>query len=702
MRSRLDALFDVGKAVIASGKKKSKIKERNRSPMFLNMVERHNITDQVAGRYQILVNDPLKQYDSDFAKAYKVRDRKQGDSGSKLYALVFDKSLPVRIATINQLKQYSVPQLICPIEAEITVVSSTNESHFVTILPEPEGISLGSLIDPKRPIAEEYITSQIIKPINNIINKLSQKNITHGRINPNNIYIDSSNRITLGECVSDLCGYSQPMLYEPIERCTTDKLGKGEGDNSSDYYALGMLIFHLLIRKQPGGKVSDKVIMHSKLENGTYNSFVGDIDLPPLFMDLIRGLLNDKKSARWTSKQIEIALGGKRFNLIRSNVHIEASRSIVFNGKAFLNRRAIAYAFSQNWDACKRFLMENILIKWIGGSMSLAEDAEQIKSAIYITRGMKKIFEHDGNDELVARTISIIDPDGPIRLKNFCANVDAIGDVLAVSYLEENQEMILPISYILTRKLTENRLEDQTRHVGYNMVWAMEKCSLYINKTAYGFGIERCLYELNPFLPCQSEYVLKDYVLTLDELLIALDKLAKAKGDLPIDRHIAAFIASRIDLPNEVYIKQLSKFPEFSKHHRLQMLALLTLAQKNSSIKQLRGLTMAVAEYLEPVLDQFHSSSIRDELETNIGMLGSEGSLVALFKLVSDPNFVIRDISGFIGAVKDYRDLSVQIQKLDNKNTLANVGYRYGLQLSVIAAYILSFLLIAIFIASGI
>ncbi|MDP6885104.1 MAG: ABC transporter permease subunit, partial [Rhodospirillales bacterium] len=60
-----------------------------------------------------------------------------------------------------------------------------------------------------------------------------------------------------------------------------------------------------------------------------------------------------------------------------------------------------------------------------------------------------------------------------------------------------------------------------------------------------GYGIERCLYELNPGLPCQSPHLNHDYVTRIRDLLPALDETANRVSEktLPIDRHIAAFIA---------------------------------------------------------------------------------------------------------------------------------------------------------------
>ena len=57
-----------------------------------------------------------------------------------------------------------------------------------------------------------------------------------------------------------------------------------------------------------------------------------------------------------------------------------------------------------------------------------------------------------------------------------------------------------------------------------------------------GFGIERCLYMLNPVWPCQSPILAQEYVCHIRELLPALERVAQQgiPATEPVDSRAAA------------------------------------------------------------------------------------------------------------------------------------------------------------------
>ena len=70
-----------------------------------------------------------------------------------------------------------------------------------------------------------------------------------------------------------------------------------------------------------------------------------------------------------------------------------------------------------------------------------------------------------------------------------------------------------------------------------------------------------------------------------------------------------------------------------------------------------------------------------------------------ILQVISDPKFLVRDRVGFARAVKKYRENSIKILRLSNKKVIYNIGYRYGLQLSVIVAFLMASLVSIILIA---
>src|SRR5690606_34571676 len=150
--------------------------------------------------------------------------------------------VPIRNHTITTSKKYSYLNFICPLEEGVTTLSSINQKRFVAVLAKPNGRKLVDGINKDGPFAEDIITQTIITPLTNLLKITEKLGITHGRIHPNNLYINDDNKLIVGECISEPCGYSQPHYYEPPERAGCLPTGKGEGTPSVDYYALGMVI----------------------------------------------------------------------------------------------------------------------------------------------------------------------------------------------------------------------------------------------------------------------------------------------------------------------------------------------------------------------------------------------------------------------------------------------------------------------------
>src|SRR5579871_4811605 len=70
--------------------------------------------DVLAGRWRILTDQPLIDFESPFARAYAVRDPEAPDA--KLYALVFDNTVPLRQKNISVLREYRHPNLASLLE----------------------------------------------------------------------------------------------------------------------------------------------------------------------------------------------------------------------------------------------------------------------------------------------------------------------------------------------------------------------------------------------------------------------------------------------------------------------------------------------------------------------------------------------------------------------------------------------------------
>jgi hypothetical protein len=171
-----------------------------------------------------------------------------------------------------------------------------------------------------------------------------------------------------------------------------------------------------------------------------------------------------------------------------------------------------------------------------------------------------------------------------------------------------------------------------------------------------GFGLERALYDLNPDLPCRSSLVGDRWVAAVEDLLPALDALAIRQlpaGD-PMDDHIAAFIANRLNLTTGNELTGLAA-PSTRMHvKRLAMVAMLALVHHRRGQPTVPNLAGWLAARLTPVVDQIKNRDRRKQMQDRITQVALTGDLSRLLKVAADPGLRKRDEAEFEAAKRRY------------------------------------------------
>jgi hypothetical protein len=663
----------------------------------------HNIScattkDEIVGRYVINTNSPLTALDTLLGKAFAVTD-KTGNNSEKFYAIVLDKKLPVRLAEINKLMESSNENFTNVIAAQIIPLSLGKGRFFTVILEKPVGINLAEFIETNGPLNEDILIKKIIPQINNAITFLVKKGIVHGKINLNNIYIDAKGFIKVGECISEICGVSQPIIYENNSRAIAFAMGRGFGSiGKTDYYAFGVLVAILMRGKNHTEGMSDSNIVEAKLTEGTYKTITDGMELSSRMTDFLRGTINDSKKEIWSWEEADEWIKGRRFNLLAQGRNVDAGRPISFKDKKYLNKKSLAQALYLHWDDAKVFIRGDSLVRWIERSVGEAELAEKME--IYANRvgGGEAGSTFDRDDELLAQYILLLDEQGPIRLRNFSVTIDGISALLADAIAHNKQhyqESIANImtysliSYLDAAKLME---DDASREHEFSLI--IQRCRELFRKTPIGFGIERCLYELNSTISCQSPLISDYVVFVLPDMLKILNEIESPVSI--IDRQLAAFISMKLELPLQIRVPSLVNFPDFSTNLHIQSLALLSLTQQNSNIRSLPKLSAKIVTGLQNVVDEFHSRFVRAEMQEKLAEVANKGSLSAILNIISDTKSLVRDRLGFRRAVEKYRKNAAQIIYLSNQKAVNNIGYRYGLQLAVIFSFFMTTIVVIV------
>ena len=194
-----------------------------------------------------------------------------------------------------------------------------------------------------------------------------------------------------------------------------------------------------------------------------------------------------------------------------------------------------------------------------------------------------------------------------------------------------------------------------------------------------GFGLERCLYELNPGLSCQSPFVIEEGIIEINQLLPALDRAANHADThtKPMDRHVAAFIAARFNEDIHPHLRALAAGKESTAV--IGMLSLLAFLQWKLKADPVFGLTSWIGGLMGPAINGYHSRTTRRELEKEIPKLVRRGSLPDMFDLIDNAEKRREDQDGYADAVEEYSACADEIASIEGKdNELQEKAERTG------------------------
>lgn len=657
----------------------------NYQPAHLPQERRKNV---VAGRYVINLSTTIPSLSTRLALAYEVKDEQSPQAD--LFALICPRHFSYRDKAWRSLLGFSHPNLLPLLASEVVELTVPATQLRVMIFEKPKGQSVKSLVtSSKKPLPERWVAENIIAPLVNALGELSSRNICHGRINWNTVFFHN-NQVMLGECVSEPCGFSQEWIFEPLERLLALPEGKGEGDTGMDCYALGVLALYLTQSSLPLAELDRDAFTERVLTVGSYHAFAGELHLSDTMQDLARGTINDNKGERWGLEQLTSWLEGRRFNFTLASLPKDATRAYSFADKDWWTMRALAHAFHRNWEEAKTELRQNRLPRWLEVSAHRKDEGEIM--ARVIQSGGTTAGQDKQANEMVARAIGILDPVGPLRMQEISCEIDGLGNALASAVNGEDRPRTQYLMDMIENDLAAFQIEQQQiEHGNYisDMLFRIQRTRIHMRSATLGSGMERVLYDLNPHLPCQSPLLSGMHIETLPGLLQGLDTVAREKSgqSSPMDRHIAAFICSRLELMKELKLQELSHTPALATHPEMLMLKLLFMAYEKSGRPTLPGLTSWVGLRLLALTDVIHHRPLREQIKQAISTLSTSGSLAALLEIFMDPTVTTGDSAGFERASKRYHDNLAALQKLQDPALLRADSKKATSQIAMTIAY---------------
>ena len=207
-----------------------------------------------------------------------------------------------------------------------------------------------------------------------------------------------------------------------------------------------------------------------------------------------------------------------------------------------------------------------------------------------------------------------------------------------------------------------------------------ERLTGIVEKSTFGNGIERALYELNPSLPCLSPILRTQYVTTPRAHAAG----AGTRGDgivarphEPMDRHIAAFLIVR-DRRSEMLLEAINS-PESAPRHGLSMLKLYSEMQNRHGPERLPHLAQWLAPLLEPATRRYFGKALR-ERRSKAGQGRDRAAISRRWRgSIDNPQRLQRDEQEFVAARLLYLNILKEVNMLEGRmasrdNVVQNIG----------------------------
>lgn len=648
------------------------------------------------GEIEILHNSRLEQYDNGPALAYSARPADMASQGSYV-ALICPHGLIPR-ARIGPSYAGIINTCLAKLVASGKVFWPPDNAERYCFVYEN---NLGEpLLKAKEQAGHgmkaDLVMHAVIRPIVGVLHDLRDKDVAHGCIRPSNIFDGGKKqieRVILGDCLSLPPSYSQPALYEPIERALCDPNGKGHLTIEDDIYSFGITVSIMMRTNNPLKGLSDEEIIRQKMEKGSYGAITGHDRFTGPVLEFLRGVLCDDRRQRWTVDDITAWLDGQRLSPKQGSKKPKAARPVQFNGKRYFQPSQLALDMNKNQAESIQLIESGALKQWIERSLEDGMASGRLESAVESTLEYGRGSGYW--ERMISRVMIALDPDFPISIKDMRVHPDGIPNMLASAFYENRD--LMPFMDLINQKAVIfwlNCQYDDRADYGV-LVSRFDGCRAFLRQKNVGYGIERCLYFLNPECPCLSEKLEGYYIRNPEDLMYAYEDMSKNpnRPDMFLDRHIVAFLSVKERQVVDPYLIELNAAEYFQRV--MANVKCLASIQKRAKMEAFPGIANWIADILAPVYERYHDRQLREKLQERIDKIKDSGDLMKMAGILDNPETIQKDLIAFKKAMNSYHELQEDLEMLEKRlEKPETFGQRTGQEVAAIFAAIMSGIMI--------
>lgn len=559
---------------------------------------------------------------------------------------------PPRLRAIERLvAEDEIPHLMRPLAQDV-VPWEGGEARLV-VYPLPPGPPLLPRGERRPPLREGDLIQNVVRPVGLALTALADLGIPHRGIRPDNLFRPAAGGpVMLGEGFALPAAFAQPAVVEPAPSALCLPAGRGEGTIADDLYALGVTLVALATGQWPMAGLDEAAATRAKLERGSLVAVLGEQRLPGGLVTLVRGLLAEDPDHRPTPDELAGWPGAARARAVSARPIRKATRPLPIGPAQPRDTHSLAAALGTHWEAGVAAARSGAIAVWTERALGESQLAARLREAIEDEAGAADPVTLDA---MLCRTIALVDPRAPLFWRGAALMPDALGPVLAEAVLAPGEHTLrLPALEDLIDSLAIGRWAAACgdRHVDpVALERKARQYRLVRRSAAMGAGTERLLYQLNPALPCLSPLLGGRMATTLPALLRALESAAARlpPGTLPIDRHIAAFIAVQTDgrLDGELAAVGEAGSPAEAAVATIGVYAVLQRLHRG---EVLPALGRVLGDLAAPAARSWREKARRERAVAELSRIAASGDLAALFGLLADPALRRQDEQRFAAA----------------------------------------------------
>lgn len=641
------------------------------------------------GRFELLPDQPLPDLDAPTAQAIAAHDRRNADDD--VFALIPDPAFPVRAGLLEKLKALPETAILGLIDYGVVPWPGTGEYRLALIYEHPLGRRLQrDDAGPIEAMAEDAILNNLLPPVVKTLELFGKRGLTHRAIRPGNLFrLDAgAGEVILGECASGPAGLSQPPAYEPIESLMADPAGRGMGSAADDVYALGVAVLAVLTGADPAAGRGAAHLLAEKMTAGSYHALVGGHGMSDTMRQFFHGVLDDRREARWGIGQLRAWLTRQEAPPPNPPDQLKPDRGFPFRGLTFYDPRGLSTALAGHWDSVLLHDGGHEFLTWTRQSLGDDQLAERVLTAMELSKRNQGSGHGAAHPAFVSRLCMALDPRAPIRYKQISAHPDGLGALLARRFADDAFQRDARDVLVEDLPGCQIRMTQGKGAKGAAMSRTFSRLVAIAKDAAIGNGIERCLYELNPFQPCLSPLIVGHKVMRLADLLPALEATAAGEHKTPpLDRHIAAFIAARAETNTEDFLRALNR-SDAGEQVVVGTLGLLSTADTEGGAVAYKKLARWLKPHLAPAVECFYHQKWRALAEAELPSVVQTGNITALYRFVSNGDARRRDRDGYAAACARSAKIDRQIRFLSStasKDPKQAEAFGHGLAVGVAA-----------------